>query len=264
LNACGWIRIASILRVVTSTPQTNWRVLAEAPAPFRLAADGDGNVFVTAERQVWKIGPDGKPTVFASSDDLAEVSDLAFDRDRNLLVLDALNQNVRRIDARGNITTIATGFDVPSGIAVDADGNVFVSEQYENRIRKVDRAGNVTMFATKLLAPGALAFGPDGTLFVAEEARIRRVDPTGKVSALELKAGVRPKTFKVACVAVDGEGNVFASSKNVVRRIDAAGGVTTLQGPNNRKADYVALALDGRGALYVSDYANNLVYALVL
>lgn len=236
-----------------------WRALPNTfGSPFRIAVGADANLLICADEQVWNVAPDGKASVFVSSDKIEEASDVAFDREQNLFIVDARNNSVRKVDPRGNVATFATGFDVPSGIAIDARGDVFVTEMYKGCIQKIDRAGSATMFATKLVRPCALAFGPDGTLFVAEEKRVRCVDAKGKVSHLH------EKKFDVACIAVDGDGTVFASSHKVVRKIDRTGKITDIHGPTNRDADYVALALDHRGTLYVSDYANSLVYAVTL
>jgi hypothetical protein len=60
-------------------------------------------------------------------------------------------------------------------------------------------------------------------------------------------------------LAVDSAGNLFAASSRLVRKIDKEGHVTTLPAPS--KVDFAAVALDGRGTLYVSDYADNVIYA---
>ena len=84
-----------------------------------------------------------------------------FDKQGNLYVADYGNNEIRKIDTAGNVTTYAgTGqpgfgngsattatFKNPSGIAIDNHGNLFVTDQGNNAIRMIDPNGNVTTVA---------------------------------------------------------------------------------------------------------------------
>ena len=88
---------------------------------------------------------------------------LAFDRDGGLLISDANNNRVRRVDRHGVITTVAgtgsAGFagdggaatraqlNAPAGLAVDADGNFYIADQGNDVVRKVDTSGLITTIA---------------------------------------------------------------------------------------------------------------------
>jgi len=84
-----------------------------------------------------------------------------FDKQGNLYVADYGNNEIRKIDTAGNVTTYAgTGqpgfgngsattatFKNPSGVAIDNHGNLFVTDQGNNAIRMIDPNGNVTTLA---------------------------------------------------------------------------------------------------------------------
>jgi len=84
-----------------------------------------------------------------------------FDKQGNLYVADYGNNEIRKIDTAGNVTTYAgTGqpgfgngsattatFKNPSGVSIDNHGNLFVTDQGNNAIRMIDPNGNVTTVA---------------------------------------------------------------------------------------------------------------------
>jgi serine/threonine-protein kinase len=74
----------------------------------------------------------------------------------NVYVADGGNNRIRKIDAEGNVTTLAgfgaggfvdglgtrACFYAPQGVAVDGSGNVYVADGGNNRIRKITLNGN--------------------------------------------------------------------------------------------------------------------------
>ena len=146
-------------------------------------------------------------------------SRLAYDPRGYLLVSDAENHRIRRIDldAEGHpVTTVAGSgeagwadgpgasakFSKPSGLALDGKGALYVAERGGNVIRKItgwEGAGAVVSTiaggglpawadgqgtAARFSAPEDLAVGPDGALYVADTGnqRIRRVTIDGAVT----------------------------------------------------------------------------------
>jgi streptogramin lyase len=140
---------------------------------------------------------DGGPATAAR---LKEPSDLAFDLDGNLLVADAANNRVRRVNRKsGVIETIfgngrptftkdglpamETPVGHPTGLAVDAKGDLFVVDSYGSYILRLDAktgisrriAGNGTytfdanatsVASTGLPVPSQIRFASDGELVV--------------------------------------------------------------------------------------------------
>ena len=178
-------------------------------------------------------------------------SAVAVDTSGNLYVADFGNNRIRKIDANGNVTTLAgngiAGFadgtggpngtaelDGPIGIAVDAAGNVYVGDELNNRIRKVDLSGNVSTVAGN---------GQPGDIDGAG-------GPSGEAEFWSPEGG-----------AVDGAGNVYVADGQGfrLRRIDASGDVTTLlqdgtwgSGNYQRFSAIADVAVDSTGRLYVA------------
>jgi hypothetical protein len=140
---------------------------------YHLAADNNGNIFYikthenNSKPQIMKLTSNGSITTMAGSDSLRNsdgpgteagfenISGLAVDGSGSVMIIDCegdMGKNrVRKIDANGNVTTLAgagTGYkdgqgtvarfsDSTGGVAVDANGDVYVSDTGNNRIRKI-------------------------------------------------------------------------------------------------------------------------------
>ena len=186
------------------------------PTRVLLVADS-GEVRVMAGNDTAGFAGDGGPATDAR---LSGVRSLAFDTDGRLLIADAVNDRVRRIETDGTITTVYGGADpsrlestraeharlsAPVGLAVGTDGTLFVTEQGVNRVRAIGSDGSVRTVAgsaagftagfsgdggpaTEALFDqlGALAAHPNGSVFVIDERndRVRRISPTGVVSTV--------------------------------------------------------------------------------
>ena len=201
-------------------------VRAQLAEPWGAAADGAGNLYIadTGNNRIrkvdaagvistvagngeWGYGGDGGPAVRAR---LASPLDAAADGMGNLYIADAWNNRIRKIDAAGNISTVAGsgrygyGGDGGSAVraqlaepwsaAVDGMGNLYIADRGNNRIRKVDAAGVISTVAgsggwgyggdggpalqARLLAPSGVAADAAGNFYIAdtENNRIRKVD----------------------------------------------------------------------------------------
>ena len=182
---------------------------------------------------------------------------------------DTGNNAIRKIDAAGNVTTLAglgpsgpgwvdgpgtaganvAAFNGPAAVAVDASGNLYVADTNNNAIREIDSSGNVTTLAGLSGGPGWVdGPGASGTNVA------RFAAPTG--------------------ISIDGAGNLYIADLGncAVRELDASGNVRTLAGLGPSSCGWVdgaggpngvaefqsptALALDGAGNIYVTDYGH--------
>src|SRR5690606_21898187 len=131
-----------------------------------------------------------------------------------MFVADARNHVIRKIDAAGNVTTLAGSpglsgstdgagtaarFNSPYDLTVDAAGNVFVADTNNSTIRKITPAGVVTTFAgsaghtggddgqgaqARFTGPYGIAIDAGGNLYVADTyaATVRKIAPDGSVA----------------------------------------------------------------------------------
>lgn len=188
--------------------------------PAGVAVDfGANNLYVGDEgnnaiRDVTKIqtgstfAGDGNAGLVNASDTAARFfnpTGLAIDSAGNVYVADLGNNVIRKITAKGSVTTLAgsgsrgaadgTGtaasFNQPAALCVDKSGNVYVADQGSNRIRKITAAGVVTTIAgngtpgllngkqtgTEFNQPGGIAIDSKNVLYVGDTGNnvIRRI-----------------------------------------------------------------------------------------
>ena len=246
-------------------------VEARLSFPSGVAADHAGNLYVTdtGNHRVRRIdtqgtittiagtgepgyGGDGGPAVEAQ---LVNPKGIAVDGSGNLYFAGYLNFEVRRVDAKGKLSSVSGSnepCDSPGGecrlsrdrgIAVDETGNVYIANIDNNYVRRVDASETVSIIAgTK--EPG---YAGDGG--PAVEAQLNYP----------------------AAVAVDKAGNVYLADtgNHRIRRVDTSGTITTIAGTGEpgyggdggpaaeaQLASPIALAVDGSGNIYIADLGN--------
>jgi hypothetical protein len=176
--------------------------------PTGAAMDSVGNLYVPDEynNAIRKVTPDGTVSTFAGmlgftnagTNDgtgtnalFTQPTNLAFDKDGNLWVVDTYAHTVRRITPAGVVTTVAgvgnspgfmdgTGsiarFNYPNGIAYDSNFDVmYVADGNNGAIRKVTQAGAVTTIAGPGMSEGTLYYGVEQVA----------VDPSHRVYILD-------------------------------------------------------------------------------
>jgi sugar lactone lactonase YvrE len=194
----------------------------------------------------------------------------------------------------------SAGLQSPKGITYDAAGNLLIADSGNNQIRKIDPGGIITTIAgtgepgysgdggpatgAKLEAPRTIAVGPSGSIYIAEPNvhRIRKIDPKGVISTLAgtSKAGfsgdggpARDAQLDMPRgVGVDGEDNVFIadSLNHRIRKVGGDGVITTIAGTGEKgfsgegspasEARFFtprAVDVDRSGDIYVADTYNN-------
>jgi len=200
---------------------------------------------------------DGGPAANASLDTPYGV---ALDPAANLYIADRTNNRIRKVGAKGIITTVAgnggkgysgdggpainAGLNLPLDVAFNAEGSLYIADYYNHRIRKADTNGIFTTVAGN----GNDGYSGDGG--AASKASLSR--PAG--------------------VAFDAADDLYIADcyNHRVRKVDSKGVITTVAG--NGMPDYSGdggaatkaslgylhrLAFDAFGNLYIADSSNN-------
>jgi len=134
----------------------------------------------------------------------------------NLYFSDASNNQIRKIDNKGNLTTIAgngiAGFsgdgnlainaslNHPEYITIDKSKNIYVADSYNRCIRKISNNGIITTVAgngqygytgdgglaisCSMYGPSSVDIDTSGNLYIADNSRIRKVDKNGIITTI--------------------------------------------------------------------------------
>ncbi|MCK6509627.1 hypothetical protein L6R29_06650 [Myxococcota bacterium] len=204
--------------------------MAQFDEPTDLVIDSANNLYVadSQNHRIRKVDDKGVVTTFAGAG-LADFLDgkaqqarfkaprgLLLDGAGNLYVADAFNHRIRKIDAQGNVSTLAgtgnagfkddTGLNAqlyrPSGLALDNKGDLMIVDTENKRVRKLSlNTGIVTTLTgddPRGFVDGSVGQAKfnrvsavttdltNGDVFVAdsENHRIRNVDPKGLTTTL--------------------------------------------------------------------------------
>jgi hypothetical protein len=257
--------------------------------------DKQGNLYVAdfGNNEIRKITAAGVVTTFAGSTTAGFVdgngtsarftapAGIAIDNQGNLYVADQANCAIRKIDASGNVTTIAgngtigyadgTGsgaiFNGPIGIGVDTlGGNLFVADTYNNVIRKiVISTGVVTTIA------GSQTAGSTDATVTTNPAAASFNSPRG----LCVRTIGAPNAYSLYIFIADYNNNKI---REVITNTNPATAVYTLAGNSNNNTGFTngapgsfnspngtatGFAKNGNPEFYIADASNHSIrYAL--
>lgn len=222
--------------------------------PFGIAVKGD-EIYVSdgESGKIFRVFKDGRLEVF--TDKLDTPSQIAFDKNGNLIVADSGTHTIKKIKASGEVETVAgvenqpgfsdgksnqALFNAPVGVTVSEE-KIYVADTYNDKIRLIENgqvstiAGSEKGFSdgignqSKFDTPNGLAVWADGRILVADtgNSRLRVIETTGKVWTLtgngvsNLKDGFLQETEFVhpTAVAIDDLGAIFVTDGNAVRAI---------------------------------------------
>lgn len=152
-------------------------------APKGIVRDGSGNYFVanSGNGSVVKVAPDGSLSVLASG--LLQPADIAMSGS-DLYVTTWGDGAVYRISQTGTSELYVRGLaNRPQGMKYDGSGNLFVAGD-DGSLRKKDAAGQVSVLATGISSPRGLDTTPSGDVFVASygAGSIVKVTDAGKIN----------------------------------------------------------------------------------
>ena len=180
-----------------------------------LTLDSSGNIYVAdwGNSMIRKITPEGMVTTIAGTGNTGSTDGpvssatfyaprgIAIDTAGNLYVADSGNNKVRKIDTKGDVSTlagsgvstfadglgVAASFANPYSVAVDTHGNVFVVDTFNVRLRKITADGFVTTVAgsgtfgsadgigtaSSFSQPTSIATNESGKIYLAESGNCK-------------------------------------------------------------------------------------------
>jgi sugar lactone lactonase YvrE len=153
----------------------------------------------------------------------------------------------------------AAGLCTPVGITVDSGGNLYIADTRNQNVRKVDTSGTITTIAgtvgvanyagdngpataATLLYPVSLAADPGGNLYIGQNSAVRRIDTSGVITTVagngtyDYSGDGGPATAAGLSapqgLAADAVGDLFIADADysVVRKVDATGIISTIAG----------------------------------
>ena len=158
--------------------------LEVASVPTGVTVGSDGALYVSeftgfpspeGEARIFRIGADGKPEVYANS--FTQITDLEFDKDGNLLVLQYADRSFWKGELAGSLLQIAPdgtrttlvsageGLEGATSLAISPDNEIYVTNKGNlvdvGQVVKINRTEPVPEPSSALgvLAFGALSFG---------------------------------------------------------------------------------------------------------
>jgi sugar lactone lactonase YvrE len=151
-----------------------------------LAFDPEGHLYVgDRSGSIFKVGPDGSATIFASLPASVAAFHLAYGSDESLYVTGptlAPRDALYRVGPTGQVDVVWAGFGRPQGLAFDASGSLYVVEAlagssglYRLRRRADGRLGEPELVVASSSLIG-VAIDPGGGLVVASAETVYRLD----------------------------------------------------------------------------------------
>jgi uncharacterized protein (TIGR03437 family) len=229
-----------------------------------IAVDSSLNVYLadTHNGRIRKITPDGKIFTIAGNGSIGYTGD-------------------------GGAATSAA-LSLPSGLAVDSSGNVYVADYGNSTVRKIDAKGNISTIAgtgawgftgdggpaakAQLAAPYSLAIDSAGNIYVADtgNANIRKITTDGNIQTVV-------SNVTVNSLAVDSAGSIYYPDpiNHRVQKILANGSQSTIAGTgrpgysgdggaalNAQFNQPYGIAVGASGKVYVADSGNQIIRLL--
>ncbi len=211
------------IRKISSSGET--RTFFVGGDPVGLVVDGNGRLVVSdgQRNRILRIDANGVATVLAGGDQAGHADGvgtsatfddpegLAMAADGSFIVADAGNHLIRRVTAKGVVTTVAGStegvadgrsgsahFNHPQGVTVTSSGDIVVTDTYNNKLERIAPNGSVTTLAgtgeqghadgnaldASFLLPSESVSDVAGNLYIADERNnlIRKLSRDGVLS----------------------------------------------------------------------------------
>jgi sugar lactone lactonase YvrE len=160
-----------------SFPVTPELFIDQFAAAEGITFNGQGQLFIGADRAVWRATPDGSVTRLADvytnlgQAGIGQRDILAADFGLTNIFRDGANDDgiVWRISPSGDKLAVAKGIADPNFILVREDGSYLVSDDGTDKIYLVDTTSKVSVWSDAIEYPNGMVLSLDGsTLYVAQ------------------------------------------------------------------------------------------------
>jgi gluconolactonase len=222
-------------------PGENWQMVGESfKAASGLASNGKGEVYFSdaPDHTLYKIGSDGKPSVFAQK--TPAIRGEAFGSDGTLYATVPEDRKIFAIDVAG-AKTIADGIR-GQGIVVTSDNTMYVTEPGQSsnepsNLWQLNPTGERRIIDSGLLSASGIAFSPDKTLLFSAEASTKWVysyltQPDGTVRDKErfywLHMTDIPNDSGAEDMVVDDRGVLYVATRMGIQVCDRNGRVRAI------------------------------------
>jgi tripartite motif-containing protein 71 len=263
------------------------------PRSGPMVVDGAGNVYVSADRRIWKLSFTGKLVAEIEIQPpprggrFVELGGVAADSSGKVYAVESIDadsnwgiaSSIQQFDPNGRLITLwevpeaaRDKFKYPVGIAVGGSGNMYVTDQSSHCVHKLDAQGKyLKSWGEKgtgdgqFDTPEGIAVDGAGHIYVCDRqnSRIQKFDADGKFLTKWGKEGSGDGEFHFpAAVAADQEGNVFVadSDNHRVQMFTAEGRFLAKWGEFGEAPGQfnvpLGIAVDKEGNVYVSDSHN--------
>ena len=256
--------------------------------PRGIAVDNSGNVYVadSGNYVVRKITPSGNVSLFAGTPGgvgnengppgtakFYVAHSLAVDASLNVYVADVVNQNVKKINAFGVVSSFAgrsdgqrgdddgplseAQFDYPHSVVAGKDGTIYVAQGPGDdklyALRSISPQGTVTTLGGVSYEPmNAVTLDNLGNRYVVRRSSIERIVAGASAfsafsGSLDVDTSFVPNPLgAVPNFAIDKNGNAFVMTDDAIRQVKPDGSVSIFAGAKNISGSQDGLLLDAR------------------
>lgn len=204
-------------------------------------------------------------------------SSVVRDRQGTTFVADTGNGRVRQIDSSGQLKSIASGLELPTGLAIDSVGRVAVSDAKTGAIYRLEPPAKPLMLTrgaegNPIKQPTGIVFDAQDNLYIADTASnvIRKMTPDGYTSIVAGGGGIDEdghalvtRLSKPFGVAFDPKGNLWftEAGSGRVRRLDKSTAQLTTVARTEFKEPR-GIDFDRDGNAYVADAGLHRVFKI--
>ena len=217
------------------------------------------------------LGPEvsfqpGMQSTVASATGTDSFNDAAVDIEKNIYLVDTVNNQVLKETPSGNTynqTTAVTGLNGPTSIAIDGAGNLYIANTTAGQVLKetlVGSAYNQSVVATGLSGPDGVAVDGAGNVYISDSGNDRILLETvtgGSYVQSTLASGLSSPSR----LAIDVNGNVYVADTGNNRVVEEAyfNGTYSQNIVATGLDRPTGVAVDDNGNVYAADTGNDRV-----